>query len=68
MKKNKLNIGLNQTWDPEKGDYIREKYEYDKSHEEIVKKEQKIKKIANIAFFIFTIVVIVGVLHLLTSV
>ncbi len=68
MKNRLTNIGLNKTWNPEEGDYVRDKYEYDKSHEEILAKEKKIKKIANIVFFVIFLGIIASVLHFLTAV
>ncbi len=69
MKKHKnLKKVLSRSWDPNQGDYVREHYEYDKSHEEILKKEKRVKKIANIFFFVFAIVAIVVILQLMTSV
>jgi hypothetical protein len=67
MKSRLTNIGINKSWSPKEGDYVRDKYEYDKSHEEIVAKEKKIKRILNVVFFVFMLAVIAGVLHLITS-
>ncbi len=68
MKSRLTNIGLNKKWNPKEGDYVRDKYEYDKSHEEIVAKEKKIRKIAHIVFFFLALGVIIGVLQILVSV
>ncbi len=68
MKTRLTNIGLNKSWNPKEGDYVRDKYEYDKSHEEIIAKEEKIKKIAHVVFFVLALGVIAGVLHFLVAV
>jgi len=61
-------IKLHNKWSVNDGDYEREKYEYDVSHDEILKKEKREKLIWNILFFLVAFGVIAGVLWAMTSV
>ncbi len=55
-------------WSVKDGDYERDRYEYDVSHDEILKKEKKEKLIWNVIFFVVAFGVIIGILHFLTAV
>ncbi|GEM_PF-6631607 len=61
-------IKLQNKWSVKDGDYEREKYEYDVSHDEILKKEKREKLIWNIVFFVIAFGVITGILWAMTSV
>ncbi len=71
-KENKLDpleqIKSYHKWSIKDGDYERSRYEYDVSHDEILKKEKKEKLIWNIVFFVIAFGVITGILYALTAV
>ncbi len=57
-----------KNWSIKDGDYSREKYDYDVSHEELLKKEKREKVIWNVLFFVIAFAVIFGVLYAMTAV
>jgi hypothetical protein len=66
--KNKPDFYPAKNWSIKDGDYSRDKYDYDISHEELLKKEKREKIVWNVVFFVFAFAVIFGVLYAMTAV